>query len=146
MIAGIALVSASLFLTAESWHQVSVVGHPVSDELLLAALVAISGIGVGISAPASSNAALELMPEAVARIVGMRGMFRSTGGVLGTALIVLLLTRFSNPGEGLAVIFRASALLILLMIPLVFLIPDTARLRRQARKHPARSARGSAAD
>ena len=146
MIAGIVLVSASLFLTAESWHQVSVAGHPVSDELLLAALVAISGIGVGISAPASSNAALELMPAAVARIVGMRGMFRSTGGVLGTALIVLLLTRFSNPGEGLAVIFRASALLILLMIPLVFLIPDTARLRRQARKHPARSARGSAAD
>lgn len=146
MIAGVLLVSASLFLTAQGWHQVSVMGYPVSDAVLLAALVAISGVGTGVSAPASNNAALELMPEAVARIVGMRGMFRSTGGVVGTALVVLLLTYFRSPGEGLAVIFQVSSLLILLMIPLVFLIPDTARLRRQALRQPASPARGSAAD
>ncbi len=146
MIAGVLLVSASLFLTAQGWHQVSVLGYPVSDAVLLAVLVAISGVGTGVSAPASNNAALELMPEAVARIVGMRGMFRSTGGVVGTALVVLLLAYFRRPGEGLAVIFQVSSLLLLLMIPLVFLIPDTARLRRQARRQPASPARGSAAD
>uniref|UniRef100_A0A7C3A9G5 DHA2 family efflux MFS transporter permease subunit n=1 Tax=Thermorudis sp. TaxID=1969470 RepID=A0A7C3A9G5_9BACT len=146
MVAGVLLVSASLFLTAQNWHHVTVLGHPVNDAVLLAVLVAIAGVGVGVSAPASSNAALELMPEAVARIVGLRGMFRSIGGVLGTAVIVLLLTYFPSPGEGLAAIFRIGALLLLLMIPLTFLIPDTARLRRQGCRQPVSPARGSAAD
>ena len=53
--------------------------------------MAVTGIGVGIGGPAANNAALDLMPDAVARITGLRGMFRSSGGVLGTSAIVLVL-------------------------------------------------------
>lgn len=144
MVVGALLVSLSLFLTAQNWHHATLFGRPVSDAVLLGILVGIAGIGVGVSAPASSNAALELMPEAVARIVGLRGMFRSTGGVVGTSIIVLLLTYFPSPGEGLATIFRVGAVLILFMIPLTFLIPDTARMRRLARQQPAHRARSTA--
>jgi MFS family permease len=146
MLADVLLVSASLSLTAQGWHQVSVLRHPVGDAILLAILVAISGIGIGVSGPAEHHAALELMPEAVARIAGIRGMFRSTGGALGTATTVLLLTYFPGPGQGLAVIFQVASLLMLLMVPLIFLIPDAARLRRQAGRQPVGPARGSAAD
>jgi EmrB/QacA subfamily drug resistance transporter len=139
MIVGILFVSLGLFLTSQGWQHVTLFGHPVSDVVLLSALVGITGIGVGIGGPASNNAAVELMPETVARIIGLRGMFRSTGGVLGTATIVLLLAHFRDQGHGLEVILRGLSALILLVIPIIFLIPDTARARWQKQQqHLAR--------
>lgn len=133
MIAGIVLISISLFLVAQNWHHPVVFGHRVSDVVLLSTLLSISGLGIGIGGPAANNAAIELMPEAVARITGLRGMFRSTGGVLGTAAIVLILAHYQDQARGLQQIFLGLAFLVLLVIPPIFLIPDTARQRRLAR-------------
>lgn len=132
MIIGIVLVSISLFLTSQGWHGESVFGHALSDVVLLSVLVMISGIGVGLGGPAANNAAIELMPEAVARITGLRGMFRTTGGVLGTASIVLFLSHYQNQGVALERVFFGLSFLVLLVIPPIFLIPDNARMRRQA--------------
>lgn len=134
MIVGVILVSIGLFLVAQGWHHPVIFGTQVSDLLLLSVLVAITGLGVGIGGPAANNAAIDLMPEAVARITGLRGMFRTTGGVLGTATIVLILAHYQDQGKGLQDIFRALALLILLIIPPIFLIPDSARLRRRKKR------------
>jgi EmrB/QacA subfamily drug resistance transporter len=131
MILGIVLVAISLFLVGQSWHNVSIFGHGISNVVLLSALIMISGFGVGVGGPAANNAAIELMPEAVARITGLRSMFRTTGGVLGTAAIVLLLAHDKNQGAGLAHIFVALSFLVLLVIPPIFLIPDGARTRRK---------------
>ncbi len=132
MILGIILVSISLFLTSQGWHNQSVFGHHISDVVLLSSLIMISGIGVGVGGPAANNAAIELMPDAVARITGLRGMFRTTGGVLGTATIVLYLSHYKNQGLGLEHVFFGLSILVLLVIPPIFLIPDNAKLRRQA--------------
>jgi MFS family permease len=131
MILGIVLVAISLFLVGQSWHNVSIFGHGVSNVVLLSTLIMISGLGVGVGGPAANNAAIELMPEAVARITGLRSMFRTTGGVLGTAVIVLILANDKNEGAGLAHIFIYLSVLVLLVIPPIFLIPDGARVRRK---------------
>ncbi len=132
MIIGIVLVAISLFLTSQSWSGVTLFGHGISNIVLVSTLIMISGFGVGIGGPAANNAAIELMPEAVARITGLRGMFRTTGGVLGTATIVLILSHYKNQGIGLAHIFFGLSVLVLLIIPTIFLIPDNARMRRKA--------------
>lgn len=131
MILGIVLVAISLFLVGQSWHHVSIFGHGISNVVLLSTLIMISGLGVGVGGPAANNAAIELMPEAVARITGLRSMFRTTGGVLGTAAIVLILAHDKNEGAGLAHIFIYLSVLVLLVIPPIFLIPDGARVRRK---------------
>ena len=132
MILGIVLVSISLFLVGQSWHNATIFGHGISNVVLLSTLIMISGLGVGVGGPAANNAAIELMPEAVARITGLRSMFRTTGGVLGTSVIVLLLAHDKNQGEGLAHIFIGLSFLVLLVIPPIFLIPDGARMRRKS--------------
>ncbi|HXG36784.1 MAG TPA: MFS transporter, partial [Dehalococcoidia bacterium] len=132
MILGVLLVSLSLFLLSRGYHDVEVLGFHLPNLMLLALLLMIGGVGMGISGPASNNAALDLMPEKVAAVAGLRGMFRSTGGVLGTAALILALSHFSNKAQGLQQIFLFLACLLLLLIPLVFLIPDTARQRRLA--------------
>jgi len=132
MILGITLISIGLFVTGRGIHDPTIFGYHVSNLVFLSITIAITGLGVGIGGPAANNAALDLMPDAVARITGLRGMFRSSGGVLGTAAIVLALAHFDDQGRGLEVIFTALSFLILLIIPVVFLIPDTARNRRKA--------------
>ena len=136
MIAGLVLNSIGLLLMSQSWHQPEILGYTMSDTVLLSILVGITGIGVGIGSPAANNAALDLMPEAVGRISGLRGMFRSVGGVLSTSIIVLILAHYQNRAEGLSDIFLVLGFLILLAIPVVFMIPDTARLRRRNGMNP----------
>ena len=60
----------------------------------------LSGIGAGIANPASNNACIELMPEKVATITGLRGMFRTVGGALGISLITIILHLSSNLANG----------------------------------------------
>jgi EmrB/QacA subfamily drug resistance transporter len=142
MIVGIVLISIGLFLTAQGWHHPVVFGYQVNDLTLLSLLIAITGLGVGIGGPAANNAAIDLMPEAVARITGLRGMFRSSGGVLGTAAIVLILAHYEDQARGLEVIFTGLSFLMLLVIPTIFLIPDTARNRRKLERRQAMQATG----
>jgi len=132
MILGIVLVAISLFLTGQGWHDKTIFGHGVSNVVLLSALIMISGFGVGVGGPAANNAAIELMPDAVARITGLRGMFRTSGGVLGTAAIVLYLAHYKDQGLGLEHVFVGLSVLVLFVIPPIFLIPDNARMRHKA--------------
>ena len=129
MILGILLISLGLFLVSQGWQSPVLFGHHVGNLALLSTLMAITGLGVGVGGPAANNASIELMPEAVALITGLRGMFRTTGGVLGTAAIVLILAHEPNQARGLEHIFRGLSFLILLAIPPIFLIPNAAAPR-----------------
>jgi EmrB/QacA subfamily drug resistance transporter len=82
------------------------------------------GIGAGIANPAANNACIELMPEKVATIVGLRGMFRTVGGALGISLITFILHLSSTPAKGFTIIFLLFGLALLSVIPLVFLMPS----------------------
>ncbi|MDD5190199.1 MAG: DHA2 family efflux MFS transporter permease subunit [Dehalococcoidales bacterium] len=130
MIIGLALIILSLLLLSRGYHDVNIFGLGFHNLLLLSLIVAISGIGMGIANPASNNAALDLMPEKVAAVTGMRGMFRAVGGMFGTASVTLILSFFTNKPAGMQYIFGGFAILLAATIPIVFLIPDTAHERR----------------
>jgi MFS family permease len=84
----------------------------------------ITGIGMGLSVPASNNATMQLAPDQLAGIAGLRGMFRQSGAIMGVSITTAILAGSSNPGETLAVVFAVFAGLLILVLPLVFLVPE----------------------
>ena len=133
MIAGIVLIASGLFLMSRGYHDVGIGGFALHNVALLALLVSIIGMGMGVANPASNNAALDLIPEKVAAATGMRSMSRSVGGVLGTAAVSLVLSYFPDKAKGMQDMYLALAVVMLLIIPTVFFIPDTARDKAKSR-------------
>jgi len=134
LIVGSALVSLSLFVLSRGFHDVSLLGLPIPNLVLLSMLVMLAGAGLGIANPASNNAALDLMPEKMAAVAGLRGMFRSLGGVVGTAAIIMALSHFEDKAAGMERIYLVLAFVMLLVLVVVFFIPDLARERRLAQQ------------
>jgi MFS family permease len=91
---------------------------------ILGILMMFIGIGAGMALPASNNACIELMPEKVATITGLRGMFRSVGGAIGISLITMILHLSSTRANGFRTTFISFGLGLLFTIPLVFLMPS----------------------
>ena len=133
MIAGVVMISASLFFMSLGISDLNVLGVGIHTLALLATVVAVMGIGMGVANPASNNAALDLIPGKVAAATGMRGMSRMVGGVLGTALVSLILSQFADKARGMQTIYLGLAIVMLLIIPVVFFIPDTAADRAHGR-------------
>jgi MFS family permease len=65
-----------------------------------------------------------LMPEKVATITGLRGMFRTVGGVLGISLITMILHLSSDPVIGFRIAFTSFGLGMILGVPLILMRPD----------------------
>lgn len=124
IVAGLAVLAAGMILLSVEPHDVAIGGWGISDFTMVAAIVAVAGLGLGIAGPAANNAAIELEPERVAAITGMRGMFRSLGGALGTALIVLVTSVASSTESGLEAAFIGLSVLTVLTSILVLGIPD----------------------
>jgi EmrB/QacA subfamily drug resistance transporter len=139
MLAGMACIVGTMLLLSQGWKELTIGGLLIGTFPLLAAEVALGGVGMGLAAPSSSNALLDLLPERAAVITGIRGVFRSTGGVIGTALIVLALELSPDKAAGMRTIYAVLAVLLLTTVPLTFMIPDTARARRLARVAPVPS-------
>jgi hypothetical protein len=70
-----------LFPPSELEFTLDLAGLAQIDGAEVGGVVAIAGFGLGIAGPAANNAALELMPEKIAAITGMRGMFLLVEGV-----------------------------------------------------------------
>ncbi|MDQ1550634.1 MAG: hypothetical protein QOD50_56, partial [Actinomycetota bacterium] len=83
----------------------------------------ITGIGMGLSVPASNNATMQLAPDQLAGIAGLRGMFRQSGAIMGVSITTAILAGSNNTGETLAVVFAVFAGLLILVLPLVLLVP-----------------------
>src|SRR5258708_34375434 len=89
MMAGMACIVGTMLLLSQGWQELTIGGLVIGTFPLLAAEGALGGIGMGMAAPSSSNALLDLLPERAALGTGIRGVFRPTGAVIGTAFIVL---------------------------------------------------------
>ncbi len=125
MLSGLIIISFSTILLGGPGVQLfQIMGIHLGIVGILAILITVTGIGIGIALPASNNACIELMPEKVATITGLRGMFRSVGGALGISLITIILHLSSTPAKGFRVTFIAFGLGLLFSIPLIFLMPD----------------------
>jgi EmrB/QacA subfamily drug resistance transporter len=123
MVLGLIIISLTTILLGQDLQLWRMMGIHLGIAEILAFIVLVSGMGIGIALPASNNACIELMPEKVATITGLRGMFRTVGGVLGISLITFILHLSSNPGIGFRITFISFGLGLLFAIPLIFLMP-----------------------
>ncbi len=124
MVLGISIISlGTILLAGPGLRLLRMMGLHFGVAEILAFLVMISGIGIGIALPASNNACIELMPEKVATITGLRGMFRSVGGAFGISIITIILHLSSTPASGFRITFISFGLVLLSAIYLIFLMP-----------------------
>jgi EmrB/QacA subfamily drug resistance transporter len=120
MILGLIIISLStVLLGGQGLQLLRTMGTDLGVAEILAILIMVTGIGIGIALPASNNACIELMPERVATITGLRGMFRYVGGAFGISLITMILHSSSSPANGFKTTFISFGLGLLFTIPLV---------------------------
>jgi len=100
------------------------VGGMVGKIAFLGILMLIGGVGMGMMMPPSNNACIELMPDKVATITGLRGMFRTVGGILGISFITMILHLSTDPVIGFRVAFCSYGLGMLMGLPLIFMMPE----------------------
>jgi EmrB/QacA subfamily drug resistance transporter len=138
MVLGLIIISLSTILIGDQGFQLlRMVDIHLGVAEMLAILMMVTGIGMGIALPASNNACIELMPEKVATITGLRGMFRSVGGAFGISLITIILHTSSTPANGFRITFISFGLGLLFAIPLVFLMPTGKKVGDKLPDKPA---------
>jgi MFS family permease len=114
MIVGLSIMSLSIILLGgPGFWLLRMIDIKLGAASILAFLVMIAGVGMGICLPASNNACIELMPDRVATISGLRGMLTT---------VILHLT--STPANGFRIVFPCFGVILLSAIPLVFLMPS----------------------
>ena len=100
IVIGLALISVSNVILGQGWAGDELGVVSIAPFVLMAFVVGLAGVGSGLVMPASNNAAMDLLPERAGVISGMRGVFRSTGGILGTAAIVVILSLSEDQAAG----------------------------------------------
>jgi MFS family permease len=91
---------------------------------VVAAAAGISGIGMGAATPAANNATLQLAPDQVAAVAGLRGMFRQAGAITSVSVTSAILARSADPGLAQARVFLVFAAILVCAPPLILLVPD----------------------
>ncbi|MBI4295523.1 MAG: MFS transporter [Chloroflexi bacterium] len=124
MIVGTLIVVASLLLLSTERAGADVLGMKIGSTVWLLMLMMLSGLGIGVTGPAANNASLELMPDRIPTIIGIRGMFSQTGGLLGITTSTLVLHNVGDMSRGFFIVFLGLSTIMLMVIPLVFLMPS----------------------
>lgn len=102
----------------------SLAPHGLTPYTWLAAAAGVSGVGMGLSTPASNNASLQLAPDQISAIAGLRGMFRQSGGIIAVSVTTAILAHSPNAGITQAHSFVVFAAVLLLMVPFTLLVPN----------------------
>jgi MFS family permease len=85
----------------------------------------ITGLGNGAANPASRNASLQLAPDEVAAISGLRSMFTYMGIIFGVSIVTAILNRSANPGLAQAhILWFVAGIILIVMVPLVLRVPE----------------------
>jgi EmrB/QacA subfamily drug resistance transporter len=117
MIVGLSIAAIGLVLMAVS-------PPALGPYWWLTIAAACTGIGVGMALPASNNATLMQAPENTAAVAGLRGMFRQSGGITGISVITAVVARSADPGLALAHAFLTLAVVLVVLLPAIFLVPE----------------------
>jgi EmrB/QacA subfamily drug resistance transporter len=117
MVVGFALIVTGFLLMA--------VPPPGTNGYLWLMMAAgITGVGMGVSVPASNNAGLQLAPDQISSIAGLRGMFRQTGSIIAVSVMTAVAANSASPAMSQAHGFIVLSVLMVAAIPLIFTIPD----------------------
>ena len=133
MVVGTSIVTLGLLLIGLASDGLSLGPFGLTPFWVILLSMTLAGGGMGTSAPAANNAGIALMPRQAAAIAGLRAMIRSLGGVLGQGIIVVIMEFAPERTLGLRYSFVGFGLLLLLSLPIVLTIPDSARERRRKR-------------
>jgi EmrB/QacA subfamily drug resistance transporter len=90
----------------------------------LSIAAAVTGIGMGMATPASNNATMQLAPDQVAAVAGLRGMFRQGGSIMAISAATAVVARSGDPGGALTITFLIFAGILILSLPLIYLVPE----------------------
>jgi MFS family permease len=133
MIAKCLLQAATLALLSLGLQTAQIGPVVLGSVAWLSLLMVMTGTGLGIGQPASNNAALDILPGKIASAAGVRNMFRLTGGLIGTSMVSITLALYGRAHEvtGFETAFNMLAVFNLICIPIVFFIPDSARIRHR---------------
>jgi len=126
MLLGTFALTISFALLGVEPSHVSILGAQFSNLTIVSIITLLSGLGMGIAAPAASNAGIDLMPQRVGTITGVRGMFRQAGGAINIAITTLLLEAIGDMSRGFHFIFLGMAAFILVTLPAIFGMPERA--------------------
>lgn len=125
IIVGIVFISGGLAMIATR-------PEVLSPYAWLAVGATLCGLGTGMSAPAANNASIELAPDDVGAITGLRGAARQGGAILGISLATSVAAHTGHEVQTLTQAFFILSALLVCMVPLVFLIPDGRHRRTDA--------------
>lgn len=125
MLVGFGLIATGLLL-------ISIQPPVLGPYSWLALAAGITGLGTGASAPAANNATLNLSPDDVGAISGLRGAVRQSGAIVVIALATSIVSRSADETAALAHCFEGMAGLLLAVTPVVF--AAVASPRRVARR------------
>ncbi|MBK1787353.1 MFS transporter [Prauserella cavernicola] len=118
------LITGSAFIVAG----LLVLALPAPDivpaPVWIAVSTALTGIGMGLGAPASGNAGLHLAPQHVSAVSGLRGMFRQSGGIAGITVLTAVVSSSADPVGTQAIGYVVLAAILLLTIPLMLRLPN----------------------
>jgi len=107
--AGLGMMSLSPVLSPYAW---------------LAIAAGLTGCGMGLSVPAANNASLQLAPDQVAAIAGLRGMFRQSGSIIAVSVTTAIIARSNQPGPVQAHVFVVFIVLLVVTVALVRFVPE----------------------
>ncbi len=134
MLVGTATAILSVILLGMEPAGISIFGTHLSGTAVLIIIMFISGVAMGITAPAANNACIELLPTRVATITGVRGMFRQSGSAISIAVTTVVLQNFSTIGRGFTVVFYGLAVILILSVPFIFAMPASCKTPPPAMK------------
>lgn len=95
-----------------------------SPYLWLACSTFLIGAGSGAINPSCRNAGLQLAPEHSSTIAALRSMSLQIGSILTVAVMTAILADSSDAGLAQAWVYFASAMIFILIIPLISRIPE----------------------
>ena len=124
MLIGTVLIMACFVILALEPGNFSLLGTLGSTTLLLLVIMGLEGISEGIALPASNNACIELMPQRIATITSIRGLFRQSGMAIGITIGSVIL-HIAGIAQGFRIFYLGLvALAIFIMLPAIFIMPS----------------------
>jgi EmrB/QacA subfamily drug resistance transporter len=124
LLVGLVGVAALILLLARGIHSPELLGVEVSNFWWVMLVVIGLGLVFGCSNPSMNNAGLDLAPDRIAAITGLRAMFQQLGSLIGIALAGLAASRADSVESGLEFAFTVFAVMLLASTVLILRIPE----------------------
>ena len=134
ILVGTIILAFGFLLLAFETPGSSVMGINIGATVVLFGVIGLCGIGPGVSGPAANNSCIELMPDKVATITGLRGMFRSLGSTMGVSLATVILNMVEDVQRAWFIVLIASVVITLISVPSIFGMPAPPTSRIVAEK------------